>query len=172
MVLWKATVQCWGHAHPAPHREPVRGRTTWPTQVDKAIVHFGAADAKAAGNEYDLVFDESIQIDFVMEHTLAGDSQNKQQAEAAVITEAERKSMDYSRTCESGGLLTYQLTRQGVGSRTRWALVAPCRTGHSAGPAVAANICVPGRALGCHQQVSGTMNTVCHHCKRCKAGCS
>ena len=60
-------------------------------QVGKAIVHFGAADAKSSVNEYDLVFDESMQVEFVMETTLAGES-HARHSELVAITETERKS--------------------------------------------------------------------------------
>ena len=55
-------------------------------------MHFGAADAKGGANEYDLVFDESMQVEFVMENTLAGDSNQSKSFELAVATESERKS--------------------------------------------------------------------------------
>ena len=55
-------------------------------------MHFGAADAKGGANEYDLVFDESMQVEFVMETTLSGDSNQSKSFELAVATESERKS--------------------------------------------------------------------------------
>jgi len=124
---------------------------TWEkNQIDKAIVHFGAADARTAKDEYDLVFDESMQIDFVMEHTIAGDAQNKQLAEAPVITEAERKSTLRSvlAWCRLHKFAHPAAATVG-GGRAR-------RARHSAGAAVAADVCLPRRALGRHQQVPGT----------------